>query len=103
MKQSNNDCPPHPGFQLNPSGARTVLTFGDIKHEVEGARKMESRRPGAAKVKTVSLFVTAPHAHLARVPATVCFHLFLGGGGLRLRALSDELSDNEFEPHGARA
>lgn len=29
--------------------------------------------------------------------------VFLVGGGVRLGALSDELSDNEFEPHGARA
>lgn len=34
-------------------------------------------------------------------PETVCFCLSWEGGGVRLRALSDELSDNEFAPHGA--
>lgn len=39
-----------------------------------------------------------------RPSARDCVFLsFLRGGGVRLTALSDELSDNEFEPHGAQA
>ena len=69
----------------------------------ERGRKMEGPAaclPGAAQVKTASLPVAAPHAHLPRARDCV-FLSFLGGGGVRLRALSDELSDNEFAPHGA--
>lgn len=77
--------------------------FEEPKAEVEGRGRGRGRLPGAAQVKTASLLVTAPHADLARVPEAVCFCLSPEGGGVRLRALSDELSDNEFAPHGAGA
>lgn len=95
-----------PGAEPNSTGtaARPLLLtiFEETEAERKGAGTWRGRLPGVTQVKAARLLVTAPHAHLTHVPKTVCFCLS-GGGGVRLRALSDELSDNEFEPHGARA
>lgn len=69
---------------------------------MERAGKMQGRPAGGSSGQGSQPACHSPSGP-PRPRARDCVFLSFLGGGVWLRALSDELTDNEFEPHGARA
>lgn len=71
---------------------------------MEGGGKTEAQAAGGSSGQGSQPACHSPSRPPHR-PAcqSLCFCLSWEGGGVRLGALSDELSDNEFAPHGAGA